>query len=169
MSTPARKITTTEIAELAGVSTAAVSQWRKRHPETFPQAIPGKGRAILFDRTAVLNWLKNNDRPIRQGWEMADAIRGVVKTSQYGPALALFAARASVSSSNDLPSPLREQMEELFSEPGVREAYSKLADSHTAQDMLTAADRHLRQVQQQGEWRAHEPRNPQHPHQQPRT
>lgn len=140
MSTPARKITTTEIAELAGVSTAAVSQWRKRHPETFPQAIPGKGRAILFDRTAVLNWLKNNDRPIRQGWEMADAIRGVVKTSQYGPALALFAARASVSSSNDLPSPLREQMEELFSEPGVREAYSKLADNHTAQDMLTAAD-----------------------------
>ena len=40
MSTPIRPITTTEIANLAGVSTAAVSQWRKRHSETFPQAIP---------------------------------------------------------------------------------------------------------------------------------
>ena len=136
MSTPARKITTTEIAELAGVSTAAVSQWRKRHPETFPQAIPGKGRAILFDRTAVLNWLKNNDRPIRQGWEMADAIRGVVKTSQYGPTLALFAARASASSPNDLPSPLREQMEELFAEPGVQETYSELADNQDRKSVV---------------------------------
>lgn len=140
MSTPIRPITTTEIANLAGVSTAAVSQWRKRHSETFPQAIPGKGRAVLFDRTAVLNWLKENDRPIQNSWGMADEIRGVVDATQYGTALAIFAARASISAPNDLPSPLREQMEKLFANPGVEEAYSKMADHHTPQDMLTAAD-----------------------------
>lgn len=140
MSTPIRPITTTEIANLAGVSTAAVSQWRKRHSETFPQPIPGKGRAVLFDRTAVLNWLKENDRPIQNSWGMADEIRGVVDATQYGTALAIFAARASISAPNDLPSPLREQMEKLFANPGVEEAYSKMADRHTPQDMLTAAD-----------------------------
>ena len=94
MSTPDRKISTSEIAQLAGVSTAAVSQWRKRHPDTFPEAIPGKGRAILFKRTDVLNWLKDNGRPIRQDRGVADALRGLVETSKIAPILLFFAAYA---------------------------------------------------------------------------
>ncbi|MGP5114163.1 N-6 DNA methylase [Corynebacterium casei] len=140
MSTPIRTITTTEIANLAGVSTAAVSQWRKRHSETFPQPIPGKGRAVLFDRAAVLNWLKDNDRPVKKSWGMTDDIRGVVDPSQYGLTLTTFAARATVNSPNNLPSPLREQMEKLLARPGVEATYSKLADQHSPQDMLAAAD-----------------------------
>lgn len=96
MSTPDRKISTSEIAQLAGVSTAAVSQWRKRHPDTFPEAIPGKGRAILFKRTDVLNWLKDNGRPIRQGRGVADALRGLVETSKIAPIL-LFSLRTPAS------------------------------------------------------------------------
>ena len=152
MSTPIRPITTTEIANLAGVSTAAVSQWRKRHSETFPQAIPGKGRAVLFDRTAVLNWLRENDRPIQKSWGLADEIRGVIDAAQYGTALAIFAARASISAPNDLPSPLLEQMENLFANPGVEEAYSKMADRHTPQDMLTAADAAFANSGKDGGW-----------------
>lgn len=140
MSTPDRKITTSEIAQLAGVSTAAVSQWRKRHPDTFPEALPGKGRAILFNRIDVLNWLKDNGRPIREVWSMADSIRGFVEASKYGPTLAFFAARASVNSLSDLPVPLRDEVEKLFSQPEIQETYTKLADEYSPQDILAAAD-----------------------------
>lgn len=140
MSTPDRKISTSEIAQLAGVSTAAVSQWRKRHPDTFPEALPGKGRAILFNRTDVLNWLKDNGRTIRQGRGAADALRGLIEASKYGPVLLFFAAYASVDSPHDLPSPLRGEVEELFAKPGIPEAYTALTDRYTPQDMLAAAD-----------------------------
>lgn len=140
MSTSDHKISTSDIAQLAGVSTAAVSQWRKRHPDTFPEALPGKGRAILFNRTDVLNWLKNNKRPIRKNKGAADTLRGLVESSKYGPVLLFFAAYASVESLDDLPDPLRGEVEELLVKPGVEKTYLDLVQHYTPQDMLTAAD-----------------------------
>lgn len=152
MSTVDRKITTTEIAQLTGVSTAAVSQWRKRHNDTFPEAIPGKGRAILFNRADVLTWLKNNNRPIRQKGGITNSLRGHVEASQYGPTLLFLAACASVDSLGDLPTPLRDRVEDLFSTQGIRELYADLADKYTAQEMLDAAEDTFAQTAEGGDY-----------------
>lgn len=152
MSTTDRKISTTEIAQLARVSTAAVSQWRKRHKDTFPEALPGKGRAILFNRTDVLTWLKDQGRSIQQTSGIADSLRGLVEVSQYGPTLLFFAAHASVDSPEDLPTPLRERIEELFSKKGMRELYADLADKHTPHEILAAANDAFSQTTEGGEY-----------------
>lgn len=152
MSTADRKITTTEIAQLAGVSTAAVSQWRKRHKDTFPDAIPGKGRAILFNRADVLTWLKNNNRLIRQPGGIVDALRGYMEASRYGPTLLFFAAYASIDSPEELPTPLRDQIEGLFSTQDIRELYTDLADKYTAQEMLDAAEDTFARTAEGGEY-----------------
>lgn len=141
MPAPVRKISTTQIAKLAGVSTAAVSQWRKRHPDTFPEALPGKGRAILFDRAAVIAWLKANGRQIREEGGPEDALRGVVDASRIGEVLLCFAANASVESLDGVPSPLREEINSLLSEAALQDIYVDLVGRYTVQELLEAADR----------------------------
>src|SRR5579862_3524261 len=49
-------ITAAAIARLAGVGRAAVSNWRKRHPE-FPKPAGGSPASPTFDRAEVLTWL----------------------------------------------------------------------------------------------------------------
>jgi hypothetical protein len=52
-----------DIAELAGVTRAAVSNWRKRRPD-FPPAAAGTVAKPLFDRTDVEQWLVANGHQI---------------------------------------------------------------------------------------------------------
>jgi hypothetical protein len=47
-----------EIAEMAGVSTAAVANWRARGPG-FPEPLFAKRAGRFFSRRAVLRWLKH--------------------------------------------------------------------------------------------------------------
>jgi hypothetical protein len=54
-------MTAAAIARLAGVGRAAVSNWRKRHPD-FPQPIGGSPASPLFDRDAVVAWLKTTGK-----------------------------------------------------------------------------------------------------------
>jgi len=54
-------ITAAAIARLAGVGRAAVSNWRKRHPE-FPKPAGGSPNSPTFDRAEVLNWLKQTGK-----------------------------------------------------------------------------------------------------------
>ena len=54
-------ITAAAIARLAGVGRAAVSNWRKRHPE-FPKPAGGSPNSPAFDRTEVLTWLKETGK-----------------------------------------------------------------------------------------------------------
>ena len=51
------EITGAGIARLAGVGRAAVSNWRKRHPE-FPKPVGGSPNSPTFDRGEVLKWLR---------------------------------------------------------------------------------------------------------------
>ncbi|GIJ27410.1 type II restriction endonuclease subunit M [Micromonospora qiuiae] len=50
-------ITAAEIARLAGVGRAAVSNWRKRHPD-FPVPVGGTAASPEFDLTQVEHWLR---------------------------------------------------------------------------------------------------------------
>ncbi|MEV0895612.1 N-6 DNA methylase [Actinoplanes sp. NPDC049802] len=50
-----RLISAAEVARLAGVTRAAVSNWRRRHPD-FPEAVGG-GRNALFALSEITDWL----------------------------------------------------------------------------------------------------------------
>ncbi|BAL91247.1 putative restriction-modification system adenine methylase [Actinoplanes missouriensis 431] len=50
-----RLISSAEVARLAGVTRAAVSNWRRRHPD-FPEPVEG-GRNALFALTEITDWL----------------------------------------------------------------------------------------------------------------
>lgn len=55
-SAPAAVVTAAEIARLAGVTRAAVSNWRRRHPD-FPRPAAGTATSPLFALTEVQQWL----------------------------------------------------------------------------------------------------------------
>lgn len=51
-----------DIADLAEVSRAAVSNWRARHADSFPEPVPlSTPRRPLFDAQEVLTWLTEHD------------------------------------------------------------------------------------------------------------
>ncbi|MEU3723400.1 N-6 DNA methylase [Streptomyces sp. NPDC031705] len=54
-------VTLAAIARLAGVGRAAVSNWRRRHPD-FPEPVGGTDASPQFALEAVEEWLKQNDK-----------------------------------------------------------------------------------------------------------
>ncbi|MER6916001.1 N-6 DNA methylase [Streptomyces sp. NPDC000594] len=59
ISPPAVPVTLAEIARLAGVGRAAVSNWRRRH-DTFPPRIGGTDTSPHFSLTEIEKWLREN-------------------------------------------------------------------------------------------------------------
>ena len=55
------RVTAAEIARLAGVGRAAVSNWRKRY-ESFPDPVGGTAASPQFDLDAVERWLVEQDK-----------------------------------------------------------------------------------------------------------
>lgn len=55
------QVTSSGIAALAGVSRAAVSNWRKRYPD-FPEPSGGSSSSPLFSRAAVRAWLERTGK-----------------------------------------------------------------------------------------------------------
>ncbi|MDP9792956.1 hypothetical protein J2S43_001468 [Catenuloplanes nepalensis] len=55
------ELTAAEIARIADVGRAAVSNWRKRHAD-FPQPVGGPANSPTFDREEVEQWLMANGR-----------------------------------------------------------------------------------------------------------
>ncbi|MFD0375601.1 N-6 DNA methylase [Streptomyces sp. NPDC127112] len=60
-SAPAVPVTLAEIARLAGVGRAAVSNWRRRH-ESFPARIGGTEGSPQFSLTEIESWLRDNNK-----------------------------------------------------------------------------------------------------------
>ena len=56
-------LTPSDIAKLAGVSIAAVSNWRRRS-EDFPQAVGGDEARPSYPRNDVIAWMRANDKPL---------------------------------------------------------------------------------------------------------
>jgi predicted DNA-binding transcriptional regulator AlpA/predicted RNA methylase len=67
-SSDGRLISAAEVARLAGVTRAAVSNWRRRHPD-FPEPVGG-GRNALFALSEITGWL---DRQ-RKNTEVSDEV-----------------------------------------------------------------------------------------------
>lgn len=73
-----------DIAEMAGVSRGAVSNWRKRAPDTFPQPSGGTPAKPLFARDAIVKWLSDRGYAVKKDhgesriWSALNSMRGAV-------------------------------------------------------------------------------------------
>lgn len=77
-----------EIAQMAGVSLPAVSQWRKKKGSDFPDPLPGY-ETLVFEKAQVEAWLKKNRKSFKPLdlkatlWAAADKMRGHMDPSEY--------------------------------------------------------------------------------------
>lgn len=74
-------VSLSEVADIAGVGSSAVSNWRKRHEDFPPPRLQTPGGA-LFSLAEVERWLLENEKisgpvpPNAVLWRIADAVRG---------------------------------------------------------------------------------------------
>ena len=87
-----------DIAEIAGVSRAAVSNWRRRENLGFPAPTGGTTSRPLFDKAAVLAWLRAQGKSVNQDrmsvnavWELINLMRGHVELDDALDALMTLA------------------------------------------------------------------------------
>ncbi|RNL87540.1 N-6 DNA methylase [Halostreptopolyspora alba] len=75
-STEERLVSPAEIARLAGVTRAAVSNWRRRHSD-FPTPASGTGNSALFPFREVRDWLESQHKGQKQAEDaqLWDALR----------------------------------------------------------------------------------------------
>jgi hypothetical protein len=80
------EVTSADIARIAGVGRAAVSNWRRRHPD-FPRPVGGPATSPTFSLDEVQEWLESNGRTASSAAErradqfadesLADSIAGL--------------------------------------------------------------------------------------------
>ncbi|WP_035798429.1 N-6 DNA methylase [Kitasatospora mediocidica] len=73
------EVTAVEIARLAGVGRAAVSNWRRRHPD-FPQPVGGTEASPTFPLDRVESWLRGQGKIVElplleRVWQQLEALR----------------------------------------------------------------------------------------------
>ncbi|MFD7907470.1 MULTISPECIES: N-6 DNA methylase [unclassified Kitasatospora] len=73
------EVTAVEIARLAGVGRAAVSNWRRRHAD-FPRPVGGSDASPTFALGEVEAWLRAQGKiaelpPLERAWQFVDALR----------------------------------------------------------------------------------------------
>lgn len=134
-------LTPSQIAELAGVSRGAVTNWRKRPSSIpFPEPVPGSEAKPLYDRSQVIAWLAATkpDIQIRQDHGQAalthalNALRVSVPASEATElALALCCAR-KLSAEGDGSNWQRIRASDPLQ---IVEAFREVADQASAQDM----------------------------------
>ncbi|BBA99016.1 putative restriction-modification system adenine methylase [Actinacidiphila reveromycinica] len=77
--TSGAEVTAAEIARIAGVGPAAVSNWRRRYAE-FPTPTGGTAASPQFSLSDVMEWLEAHGRPVRlsptdEVWRAMEALR----------------------------------------------------------------------------------------------
>src|SRR5699024_3353361 len=99
-----------DIARLAGVGRAAVSNWRKRYPD-FPEPVPESGAAPAFRSDEVQQWLRDQGKLVGQGefdalWHSVETHRGQRDPLEVVGEVAAYLAGSSDGA--ELPAPLRD-------------------------------------------------------------
>ena len=111
-------VTVGEIANIAGVRSSAVSNWKRRHAG-FPVEVEGN----LYDRSEVVAWLEKAGKsvnlpdqdPVKSLLrEATDAVRGVARVDEIPEVLLqLFSVRAAASGRFERLRPLAEAWERI--------------------------------------------------------
>lgn len=84
--TTERRVTAADIARLAGVGRAAVSNWRRRHDD-FPESVGGTRTSPMFDLGEIQAWLRSNGKigrlsPAESMWLALDGLSGTRNLAQ---------------------------------------------------------------------------------------
>ncbi|GAA2571134.1 N-6 DNA methylase [Streptomyces roseoviolaceus] len=125
-------VTGSEIARLAGVTRAAVSNWRRRYDD-FPKPTGGGANSPLFDLAEVQAWL---DRQ-RKGQEVSvevqlwQALRGVYGDDMLGGLVDVARLLAEGETREELPEDVVRLAWDLAESAGAAEAVSSLAERFT--------------------------------------
>ncbi|MFB8167441.1 N-6 DNA methylase [Kitasatospora purpeofusca] len=131
---PPTLVTSAEIARLAGVTRAAVSNWRRRY-EDFPPAVAGGASSPLFAWLAVQDWLRRRDRHQDvslevQTWQALRAAYGDATTAAVAAA-ARYLARAGVTTNGadeQLPAAVQVLLDRFAAESDPSTALRALTD-----------------------------------------
>ena len=100
------QVSPSDIAELAGVSRAAVSNWRKRIAD-FPAKVSGTENNPLFDRAQVIEWLTARGHEISQPsigsvlWSSMNMLRGAFNAFELPVLLLTLMAAMKAAGSHD--------------------------------------------------------------------
>lgn len=112
-------VSAAEVARLAGVGRAAVSNWRRRHPD-FPEPAPDSGATPMFRLVDVEKWLHSQGKlagspPIDVVWRALDAFRGEGDPTSVVADIASYLGGSKSPAS--LSADLRAAIAELSDEP----------------------------------------------------
>lgn len=127
-----------DIAEMAGVTRGAVSNWRKR-ADDFPEVRGGTTAKPLFARDEALAWLSSrgysvkNDHGEAHVWSTMNALRGAISPAAMGDLiLALACARKLSNESPTEPSPWTQVQDDVIH--GGLKALSRVAQVEARRD-----------------------------------
>ncbi|MEV5823367.1 N-6 DNA methylase [Micromonospora haikouensis] len=147
-------ITAAEIARLAGVGRAAVSNWRKRHPD-FPAPVGGTAASPEFDLPQVERWLREQGKlpeatPTERIWRhLAQSSSATATTAAALTALgeALLArkrgtrpaaTRRNQAQSGQVPPDVAADLDALADQLGPEAAFDQLWQRFTASPPVRA-------------------------------
>ncbi|MDX2682452.1 N-6 DNA methylase [Streptomyces sp. NY05-11A] len=125
-------VTGSEIARLAGVTRAAVSNWRRRYDD-FPMPRGGGVNSPLFDLAEVRAWLDKQ----RKGQEVSvevqlwQALRGIYGEDMLGGLVHVARLLAEIEAPRELPADIVRLVRTLVESGGAAETVSTLAERFT--------------------------------------
>ncbi|MEU5365844.1 N-6 DNA methylase [Streptomyces sp. NPDC005925] len=125
-------VTGSEIARLAGVTRAAVSNWRRRYDD-FPAPSGGGVNSPLFDLAEVQAWLdkQSKGQDISVEVQLWQALRGVYGDDMLGGLVDTARLLAGDKAPEELPSEIVRLSRELAGADGAAEAVGVLAERFT--------------------------------------
>ncbi|MEV7289707.1 N-6 DNA methylase [Streptomyces sp. NPDC093252] len=136
-------VTAADIARIAGVGPAAVSNWRRRYAE-FPSPVGGTAGSPLFLLSEVVNWLEENGRPVRitpadEVWRTMNAARDPARPGAILAAAGFRLLREEPPAhlADGVPAALGADLDDLRETLGAAEAFEELvqrwAEAHARQ------------------------------------
>ncbi|MFD0773907.1 helix-turn-helix transcriptional regulator, partial [Streptomonospora algeriensis] len=125
-------ISAADIARIAGVTRAAVSNWRRRHPD-FPAPAAGTRSSALFPLAAVRTWLEAQHKSQEQAEDVQlwDGLRSV-----YGDGIVRGMAAIAALLSDAEGGASSQGSEEL--DPRIADLARRTAASTSAADVVAA-------------------------------
>lgn len=125
-------VTGSEIARLAGVTRAAVSNWRRRYDD-FPAPAGGGVNSPLFDLTEVQAWLdgQHKGQDVSADVQLWQALRGAYGDDMAGGLADVARLLAGDETPAGLPSDVAWLARELAGRNGAAEMVSALAERFT--------------------------------------
>jgi predicted DNA-binding transcriptional regulator AlpA len=125
-------VTGSEIARLAGVTRAAVSNWRRRYGD-FPTPVGGGVNSPLFDLAEVQAWLdrQHKGQQVSVEVQLWQALRGAYGDDMLGGLVDVARFLIEGEAGEELPADVARLARDLAGSGGAAEAVSALAERFT--------------------------------------